>query len=89
MEEKLYAWFVKQRERNCTINGPILKTKAMELFKTVHPDKDEKDFSASEGWFAKFKRRHGMRFLKVCGEILFSDTTTVTPFIHKLRAKMD
>lgn len=88
LENRLYDWFLKQRQRNCTINGPILKRKAVELFKTVYPDKDEKDFNASEGWLYKFKRRHGMRFLKVCGEILSSDTATITPFIHKLRAKM-
>lgn len=89
LEEKLYAWFIKQRERKCTMNRPILKAKTKELFKTIYPDKDEKDFAASDGWFTNFKRRHGLRFLKVCGEILSSDTSTITPFIHKLRAKMD
>lgn len=32
--------------------------------------------------------RNGIRFLKICGEILSSDTTAITPFIHTLRAKM-
>lgn len=44
---------------------------------------------ASDGWFRKFKRRHGLRFLKVCGEILSSDTTTITPFIHEFHAKIN
>ncbi|XP_018792792.1 PREDICTED: jerky protein homolog-like [Bactrocera latifrons] len=29
------------------------------------------------------------RHLKICGEILSSDTTEITPFIYKLRATMD
>lgn len=89
LEVKLFEWFLKQRDRNCPINGPIMQAKAKELFKTIYPDKDENSFSASEGWFRKFKRRHGIRYLKVCGEILSSDTSTITPFIHQLRAKMD
>lgn len=89
LEKKLYEWFLNQRERNCPINGPLLKAKAKNLFLKLYPDKKENDFSASDGWCAKFKRRHGIRFLKICGEILSSDTTTITPFIHQLRAKMD
>lgn len=88
LETKLHEWFLKQRERNCPVNGPILRAKAKELFTKVYPDKEDKDFLASLGWFQKYKRRHGLRFLKVCGEILSSDTSTITPFIHKLRAKM-
>lgn len=89
METKLYGWFLKQRERNCPVNGPILQAKAKEIFKSVYPDKEEKDFMASDGWFTKFKRRHGLRFLKICGEILSSDTTAITQFVNQIRAKID
>lgn len=89
LETKLYEWFCNQRERNCPMNGPILKAKAMDLFSKLYPDKRTTDFNASDGWLTKFKRRHGMRFLKVCGEILSSDTTQITPFVHALRAKID
>lgn len=89
LETKLYEWFCNQRERNCPINGPLLKAKAMDLFSKLYLNRSGSDFNASEGWLHKFKRRHGMRFIKVCGEILSSDTTQITPFIHTLRAKMD
>lgn len=89
METKLYGWFLKQRERNCPINGPIFKAKARDIFKSVYPEKEEKNFLASDGWFRNFKRRRGLRFLKVCGEILSSDTTAITPFVHQFRAKID
>lgn len=89
LETKLYDWFSRQRERNCPVNGPIFKVKAKVLFSEIYPDKGDKDFNASEGWFNKFKRRHGLRHLKVCGEIVSSDTSSITPFIHKLRAKIE
>lgn len=89
MEQKLYQWFLDQRKRNCAVDGSILKAKAKQLFQTVYPEKDSNAFNASKGWFEKFKHRHGMRLLKVCGEKLSSDTTSVTPFIHQFRAKMN
>lgn len=88
LENKVYDWFLVQRERNCPVNGPLIRAKAKELFTKIYPNKKSDNFLASDGWFRKFKRRYGLRFLKVCGEILSSDTSTITPFIHQLRAKM-
>lgn len=88
MEEQLYDWFLKQRERKCSMSGPIIKAKAKQIFPLVYPEKNAADFVASEGWFGKFKRRHGIRFIKICGEILSSDIESITPFIHRLHAKI-
>lgn len=52
----------------------------------MHPEKDES--VASNGWFDRFKRRHGIRFLTVSGEKLSADLSHITPFIHRLRGKM-
>lgn len=49
LETKLFGWFVKQREHNCPINGPILKAKAKEIFVTLYPEKSENVFNASDG----------------------------------------
>ncbi|XP_037939557.1 jerky protein homolog-like [Teleopsis dalmanni] len=43
----------------------------------------------SDGWLTNFKKRHGIRLLKICGEILSSDTPKITPFVHSLRAKIN
>lgn len=32
MEEQLYGWILKQREKKCAISGPILMAKAMQIF---------------------------------------------------------
>lgn len=83
MEQKLYKWFEEQRNKHVPINGVELKAMAQKLFAELYPDKKSTDFNASDGWFTKFKHRHG-----ICGEILSSDASVVTPFIHSLRSKM-
>lgn len=88
LEEKLYSWFLKQRDKNAPVNRLILKLKAKEIYQQMFPGKDENDFTASDGLLTKFKYRHGMRFLKICGEILSSDTTNITAFIHRFRGKI-
>lgn len=89
MEEKLYAWFLDQRARNCPINSLILKAKAKDFFAKLYPNRDLDSFHASDGWFQKFKHRVGIRFLKICGEKLDSDTAAVQPFINRLNAKIE
>lgn len=89
LEEKLYAWFLDQRARNCPINSLILRAKAKDFFTKLYPDRNVDSFQASEGWFFNFKRRTGIRFLKICGEKLDSDSAAVQPFINRLNAKIE
>lgn len=89
MEIKLYKWFEDQRNKHVPINGVEIKAMALKIFAQTYPDKKSSDFNASDGWFTKFKQRHGIRFKRICGEILSSDVSVITPFIHKLRAKMN
>ncbi|XP_037959308.1 jerky protein homolog-like [Teleopsis dalmanni] len=86
LEVNLYNWFLNQRQRNCAVTGAILKSRAKLEFEILYPGKK---FSASDGWLANFKKRHGIRLLKICGEILSSDTPKITPFVHSLRAKIN
>lgn len=86
---KLFEWFLNQRERNTPINGPLIKAKAKDIFAKVYPERSEKDFNTSNGWLQKFRRRHGMRYLKICGEILSSDTSAISTFIHEFGGKME
>ncbi|XP_049302053.1 jerky protein homolog-like [Bactrocera dorsalis] len=86
LEARLYKWFLSQRQRNCAMSGPILKARAKLEFAKLHTGKQ---FHASDGWLANFKKRFGIRHLKICGEILSSDKSGITPLIHNLRAKMD
>lgn len=86
LEKCLYEWFLNQRHRSCSVSGPMLKARAKVEFARLYPEKRQESFTASDGWLANFKKRHGIRYLKICGEILSSDTSEITPFIHKLHA---
>ena len=66
----------------------MIKAKAKDIFRKVYPEKDESAFVASNGWFERFKRRHGIRFLTISGEKLSADLSSITPYIHRLRGKM-
>lgn len=64
METKLSKWFVDQRNKHVPINDVDMKAMALKLFAQVYPDKTNADFNASDGWFSKFKHRHGIRAIQ-------------------------
>jgi hypothetical protein len=84
MEKALYKWFLKQREQHAPINGDMIKEKA----KTLHAKFYESSFRASNGWLQKFKKRYGIRFLKIAGEKLSSQPELIAPFKEKLSKKV-
>lgn len=89
LEEALYTWFLQQRNNHIPISSEILKAKA-KFFYVKMTGKD--DFSASSGWLDKFKLRHGIRYLKICGEKVSSDESAIEPFKKKFAdivAEMD
>lgn len=87
MEDKLYAWFLEQRNRNCPVNGILLKAKAKEIFEK-NPPNGNASFNASDGWLDNFKKRKGIRLLAVCGEKLSANAAAVNPFILKFQNKV-
>lgn len=64
LEKNVYEWFLTQRQRNCPVNGPMLKARAKVEFEKLHPEKPG-SFNASNGWLTNFKKRHGIRYLKI------------------------
>ena len=84
MEKHLYKWFLEQRHRNSPINGTILKEKAKHLF-GKYEGASARSFNASDGWLQRFRKRFGIRLLKITGEKLSSQPTLVDPFKKKLQ----
>ena len=60
-EEKLYEWFLKQRELNYVISTLSLQTKMFELVKEMHP-LDSIIFKAQRGWMQNFMKRRKLAF---------------------------
>ena len=65
VEDGLYDWYKFAKLRDVTVNGPILRQKSEQLAQQMSYD----DFSATEGWFHRWKVRYGLESLgKVQGE---------------------
>ena len=64
LERALYTWFVQMRQQGVPVSGPVLREKALSYAKEM----DIKDFIASNGWFDRWKSRHGVAFKAIAGE---------------------
>lgn len=78
METRLYTWFCTQRSRHVPISYEILSGKAKQFYTETYGNDN---FRASRGWISNFRKRHGLRALKVCGEKLSNDESAVDPFL--------
>lgn len=86
MEKALYAWFLNERKRHNIVTNEILCEKA----KLLHESLDNNvRFNASIGWLQKFKKRHNIRLLKICGERLSANEAAVKEFIDDFKQKVN
>ena len=79
IEDDLYQWFLNQRLNYKRVNDEMFRFKAMEFHRNLNIDIS---FTASHGWIQKFKKRHFIRLLKICGEKLSSNSSVVPGFIN-------
>lgn len=81
VDDALWLWFTQERRKGTPISGPILKEKAMALHSKIE---NCGTFTASDGWLARWKKRHGVHFISVCGEKLSADPAAAAEWIKKL-----
>lgn len=81
VDDALWLWFMQERRRGTPISGPILKEKAMFFHSKIE---GEKEFSASDGWLGRWKKRHGVSFINICGEKMSADIPASNEFLPKL-----
>lgn len=86
MEDALYKWFLHLRAKNISVSSTMLTEKAKQYHRQFYGN--DSQFSGSIGWLAKFKERHGIRFLTVSGEILSNKPELVEPFLERFREKL-
>lgn len=87
VEKATYLWFLQERSRGTPISGPIVREKALQFYHQLHGEGSDK-FKASPGWLDNFKRRHGIRQLRVVGEALSAEVDRIQPFIEMLHKKI-
>ncbi|XP_023312822.1 jerky protein homolog-like, partial [Anoplophora glabripennis] len=85
--DALFLWFTQQRDKGAPISGPILQAKALSL-RTLFPE-ETKQFTASQGWLDRWKKRHDIRQLNICGEKLSADSSAVITFKEKIQQKIN
>jgi hypothetical protein len=81
MERRLHQWFLTQRSRHIPISYEIIAAKAKQLYVQIY---GKHNFVASRGWIANFRARHGVRSLKISGEVLSNNQAAIDPFLEKL-----
>ena len=85
LDRSVYLWFTQARAQGSPVSGPLIQEKAKMLHKSLYPEASEDTFKASHGWLQKFKSRHGIRELRLQGESLSADLSSVEPFKSKLQ----
>lgn len=77
LDEALYLWFTQRRSQGQPVTGPLLIAKAKMLNDKLGATSS---FNGSVGWLNNFKARHGIRQLKLQGEILSADEPAAEEF---------
>lgn len=83
VDEALWVWFCQERRKGTPLSGPLVKEKAVKLFEKLGGDVET--FQASEGWFHRWKLRHGIRHVVIAGEKLSADDDAAKNFVEKFQ----
>ena len=81
-EMALYDWFLDKRLKHNIITNDILRSKAIDFQNKLE---SQKPFEVNFGWIQNFKRRHGIRSLKLCSEKLSSNESAILPFTEQFK----
>lgn len=69
IDEAMLKWVTTARNKNIPLSGTLIRDKAKEFAVALERD----NFSASVGWLDKFKKRHNIVQISLCGESAFAD----------------
>ena len=81
-EMALYDWFLDKQLKHNIITNDILRSKAIDFHNKLE---SQNPFEGSFGWIQKFKRRHKIRSLKLCGEKLSSNESAILTFTEQFK----
>lgn len=77
LEDALLTWFLEQRRLNVPVSGEMVCEKARIFHRQM--TNSNIGFNASRGWLDNFKKRHGIKRLKMADEKLSSNESAIGP----------
>jgi AcrR family transcriptional regulator len=85
LERVLFSWYQQARASNIPIDGTILRGKA----KMIAAQLNIENFTASNGWIARFKDRHGLVYKKLVGESAAVDSESTEAWLERLPSLLE
>jgi hypothetical protein len=90
LEAALFEWQQALQRQNITVNGDMLKSKALDYWNRLPQYYNEPTPHFSDGWLQNFKERHGIRAIRLHGEAAsVDDSITVEQRMNEIRAVTD
>ncbi|XP_047415571.1 small integral membrane protein 8 isoform X1 [Sciurus carolinensis] len=84
LDRVLKEWIRQRRNEHMPLNGMLIMKQA----KIYHDElKIQGNCEYSTGWLQKFKKRHGIKFLKICGDKAAADHKAAEKFIKEVDIK--
>lgn len=81
MEKALIIWLEDQTQKRIPIDTNIITNKALKIYEKIKSElpsssttETKMSFSASHGWFERFKQRHSLHNVKLKGELASADS---------------
>ncbi|XP_076377045.1 jerky protein homolog-like [Megalopta genalis] len=82
IDKELLSWFVQRRTLGVRITDAVILKKATELKENLTSCSR---FKVSSGWLAKFKKRHGIRLVKMYEEKSNADQEGADAFVNNFK----
>lgn len=80
VDEMAYNWLIQSLAKKLPVSGTLLQQRA----KDIADELNMPEFKASNGWLEKFKARHNLTFVNICGESKDVEQETVDDFRAKI-----
>ena len=92
LDKALIIWFNQERSKGTPLTGDMILQEAVLLHERFEKDVEEEkktEFSPSSGYLKAFKNRHGIRSLKIQGEQLSANDSSVRPFLDDFHKTLE
>lgn len=86
VEQAVFLWIMQERSKKHVITPDTVKAKAELLFEMLKRNRNYNSdtiFTASNGWYDRFRKRYGLKMLTVTGERASGDTEAFTAFKNR------